>query len=674
MRKDAAVFVTIDSPSTKDVDDAIKVSQIEGGFEVVVAIADPTDQVVPDSPLDLDAREKAATVYVRDSARISMLPRRISEGMCSLTANKPRSSFVFTIRLDQELRVVEFRPSVEMITVSQRLHYHQIPQIAGNNDHPLHAQIQISVRLAQAMLESRRKHGALALYDLYQFLMTDEEGNLVQLESRNDTVGHVVVQEMMILCNRLLAEYLAMGNIPAIYRNHQATNAAPPTGELMSTLQSLLSANNGDKAVAGARLNTILGRAKYEPVAKGHYGLNLPLYTHGTSPLRRYPDLVNLQQLKCHLQGKPFVYSQDQLWAITEKLNETLWERKVATAEFLKGSASRKAESMERAGKIEQMDDNMLNMAVRNARITKQMSGALSNEVARRFKAGSITDAVIVRLFFEVERRVIPDNLAQAMSDWLFAFPMKAVCLINHGIQVKFLAEHAVSTTNVQSMYASKAKAIIVATNTQVTGRAKGTRRKEAEQLANAILLAKIADLPYEDPKQAAEVAVKTAHKKPAGAVNSKGALLELCAKNQLKPPLFNIRTKGPDHQPTFVCVATAQVNGTEVEVRSDPAVTRKAAEAHAAQLLLVQLQRANIASRPKTHENPVSAVQEYMQKKGLPMPEYSFVCHSQTPPVFECTVSIQVFGSTATKNMKGSTKSEAKRLAATEVLQLLSA
>lgn len=237
---DAAVFVTIDSASTRDIDDAILITRNGTGFLIMVAIADPTDHVELNSALDLQAREMAATVYARDTTKKSMLPARISQDEASLVAGQERNSFVFSISLDAELQIIDFTPSIQKIKVSHRLTYEELPTIAANPSHELYQQINDSILLGQALLEGRRKKGALALYDLKKFLMTDEEGNLLQLNSRADTVGHVVVQEMMILTNSLLGQYLLKNDIPALYRNHVTTRGAPSTLELRETIEALL--------------------------------------------------------------------------------------------------------------------------------------------------------------------------------------------------------------------------------------------------------------------------------------------------------------------------------------------------------------------------------------------------------------------------------------------------
>jgi ribonuclease R len=684
MGKDTAVFVTIDSSSTKDVDDAIKISQTDDGFEVVVAIADPTDLVLPNSPIDLKAREKAATVYVRDHARDSMLPSVISEKKCSLTAGKPRSAFVFTMRLDSELQVLDFTPSLQTITVAHRLHYEDIPGIAADAEHPLHEQIACAVRMAQALMATRRKRGALALYDLKQFLMTDEEGNLQQLTSREDTVGNVLVQEMMILCNRLFGDYLVKHNIQAVYRNHEATLAAPPVGELMASIESLLFANNADKAVASDRLHTLLGRAKYEPVAAGHYGLSLPVYTHGTSPLRRYPDLINLRQLKAHLSGTDFVYTQDELWAITSQINDTLRERHEARRESFKETAARKAEVMEQAGKLRQMDDSMLGMAVRNVRLSNLFGDALAGEICRRLKTGAIADGVIDRLFMETDRALIPDNLAQAMSEWLFKYTTKAMHLVLFGTSLNLFSEYSVECTTVNGRFRAKAS-LVMANNQRITSQGKGARKKEAEQIATAILIAKACNLPHGGHTEVAtEVdtdptpATQAAQTLTSVPVNSKGALLEFCTKHRLKTPTFAVSTMGPAHKPTFVCSASTAFDGKAMKVSSGPCDTRKAAEAKASHLLLEQLTMAVSMAKKSiptvATTNPVGAVQEFMQKLALPMPDYNFVSHSETPPIFECLMAFKVNGRAFAHSARASTKKDAKTMAASQAWAALHA
>lgn len=667
-----AVFVTIDSKSTKDIDDAIVVVKTTSGFKVEVAIADPTNKVEPGSDADIYARNQAATIYAREMTKTSMLPKAISEGSSSLMAGKSRNSFVFSIELDDNLQITSFEPSMRDIVVAHRLSYEDIPAIAGDVSHHLHQQIKDAVGLGQALLDGRRSKGALAVYDLKQFLMTDEEGNLLQMKSRSDTIGHILVQEMMILTNSLLGQYLVKNNIPAIYRNHEPALAAPSQLELRQTIETMLFSSTENQEVAADKLHTLLGKAKYEAVAKGHYGLNLPVYIHGTSPLRRYADLVNLRQLKAHLHQAPFTHSMVELQIIAEHITTVLQERKDASVVHFKSVVSRNAARIVKSGDLWKMDSTHLAMAIKNVRDTVGVNGPLAREIHRRMKVGTLEDTVIDRLYLEVDRAAIEDELASDMSAWLFENPMKAMHLMVHGTAIKLFSGVEFSTEALANGFTSNAN-LTMATGAVVMGAGVGAKKKLAEQYALCAAILNALGLPeHEKPQSEVFVSAKPSTAPVVPGVNHKGALLEFCTKLKAKAPVFTFETKGASHKPMFKASASFDSKGEPMRATSEWADTKKAAENQAAGILLALAKSKIIsavkAARPVASGNPVGDLQEYAMKQGIPLPEYSFKQLSQTPPLFECNILL-AHGVGIREMAQAPSKSESKKIAATKVL-----
>lgn len=667
-----AVFVTIDSQSTKDIDDALSITKTPTGFLVLIAIADPTKSVKPGSDLDDRAREMAATIYTRDFAKVSMLPKRITQESGSLVAGEIRPSFMFSIELNDQLQVNSFVPSMQKITVAHRLSYEDIPLIAADPSHVLYQQIKESVVLGQALLEGRRSKGALALYDLNQCLMTDEEGNLVKIKSREDTIGHILVQEMMILTNTLLGQYLVKHNIPAIYRNHEASVAAPPTHELRQTIESILLSPGDLEGMATNKLHALLGRAKYESVVRGHYGLNLPVYTHGTSPLRRYSDLVNLRQLKAHLNEKPFVYDKAQLTTIAEHLNVVMLERKEASTAHFKSVVAKQADQLLTSGRLSKMDNTLLAMAIKNVMGNVGVHGLLAQEISKRLANNTAADSVTNRLFFEVDRDAIDDALAADMTKWLFAYPMKSVQLCNYGISVGYVASLEFDNGTDASGFTAKATLSLTSEQTFV-GVGAGNKKKLAEQFALCAALVDARDLPM-PPRSAAKAALDVVVGKvaPTLGFNAKGALLELCSKHKTQAPAFEIESKGPSHKPAFRCSAKMTFKSRQLQAISPLSETKKSAEAHAAHQLLEDaknlLKAPATDAKAKVSMNPVGDLQEFTLKNGLPMPEYTFNQITQTPPLFECEVKV-IFGPGVSRTAKAASKANSKKMAASLAL-----
>lgn len=489
-----ASFVTIDATSTKDIDDAIAASKTPGGYQLLVAIADPTGVVPLGSPMDHRARQRAATVYARDTATQRMLPSEVSEESCSLIAGRERSAFVFEIHLGDDLEPRDFKAHAHTITVAQRLSYQDVPGIIAATTHPQHEQIKLVSQLADRLLASRRARGALAWYDLQQMLVADEEGRLRKFASREETIGHVVVQEVMVLANSLLARYLAQENVPAIYRNHVAYLAAPPQITLLGAIESL--ALTGDLGLVEAKLQTVARRVRYEGVATGHYGLNLPAYMHGTSPLRRYADLVSLRQLKAHLAGAELPYTQAEVAEIAEEISTTLDARRDAVRAGYKAAVEQKAKARIDAGRAQQLDDPQLSMAVKTVREDGVLPRALCLELIRRMAAGVLSDGVADRLLFGIERSAIPDDVAQAASAWLFANPHKGMHFVNFASQAGRMTGLSVTATPAGGKFKAVAVATALPEGRECRGESIAQRKKDAEHQAVCRVVVVAAGLP----------------------------------------------------------------------------------------------------------------------------------------------------------------------------------
>lgn len=667
-----AAFFTVDSEYTKDFDDAVSISTFPKGTEILVAIADPTTKVSPASKIDLRAQEAAATIYTRDYATKKMFPAHVSEGESSLLEGVERDCLLFRIIIGNDLQVIEFTPMIGSIKVEKRLTYKDIPGIAADVEHDFHAPIKAAIVLAEALLKGRRQKGALALYDLNQFLLTDEEGNLQQMESSSDTIGHVLVQELMILTNSLTAQYMLKNNIPAVYRNHVAKLAAPPTTDLLQTIETLLQGGT-NRELATSKINALVGRAKYEATANGHYGLNLLAYMHITSPLRRYPDTMNVRQLKAHLLKSDYVYAQTDISAISSKINETLEARRNATSDHFKSVVIKSAQNLIGAGRLKAMDSAQLSLALKSIR---QEDGSLPielcGEIADRLANNTLADNVLDRLFFQIERSAIPDNLKSAMSAWLYATPAKSMHLIGFSTQKNYLSEFEVKCTSSKYGFEAKTNIKRISDGLSFSGYGKAARKKDAEQMATVDVIAKAVGIPtLDDTTHDAESpsAGPQAASSATIAGNPKGTLLEICARTKVSPPIFSITASGPTHLPSFVCSAKLKVKGVDLLVISDPFTSKKTAEADAARLMLLKLEGTTGAPvcGPMINDsgNPVGDIQEAMQKSGLPLPDYQFVTIKAHPPSFKCSLKVNVYGVVNTFTSTSSSKAEAKKQAA---------
>lgn len=317
-------FVTIDGESARDFDDAVLVqAQEKGEVRLLVAIADVSHYVLPDTPLDRAARKRGCSIYLPDRV-IPMLPKELSNGICSLVPNEDRLAMICDMVVDQEgvLLGAEFYEAV--IRSHARLTYSEVDAfIQGksiNQSEPVRRSLQSLRDLCKKLLRQRSDRGALD-FDIpqVQIPLTQGEPMLPKLVERN--FAHLMIEEAMILANRAVAEYLEERDIP-LFRVHE-----PPKAEAMLRLRQTLadqkvelpSRITGPKALKDAVAQLKLSKenarfwhlqviqsmqlAMYSSSNYGHFGLALTHYLHFTSPIRRYPDLYTHRVLKNALRN-----------------------------------------------------------------------------------------------------------------------------------------------------------------------------------------------------------------------------------------------------------------------------------------------------------------------------------------------------------------------------------
>ena len=676
-------FVTIDSASTKDIDDAIYVEFKDDDFHVYVAIANPTSIIKVGSTEDIQAQLMAATAYVRDYPVRRMLPPQISEYECSLVLGKTRPTLLLHAVLDSNLEVKSFELTFEIIKVEHKISYDEIPAVLGNAEHPANAMLTLASTLSKSLLQFRRKNGAMALFDLSKLLITDEDGNLKQLSSIEETIGHIIVQEMMILSNTLFARYMIENNIPGIFRNHIPKLAAPSSNEVAETLAAWLSTKSFDMNMVQQQFSAIAQKATYGASSSGHYGLNLPCYLHATSPLRRYADLVNIRQIKAFIKKRPFKYTVDELKVITEGLNEALSKRKEERAEGFKDVVKRTAERALNNGELSRLAAHEMSQAIKLALSSDELPEALSNELARRFETFSISDKELDAFIVELPNHLISEALSVAFRDWMSANIHKSFHIMVHAQNTAFIKEFSTVTEQVDGVFKSKAELYDV-NGRLITAQGSAARKKEAEQIAAAYLVFKIKSITYED------VFIKPTQLSEENK-NFKGALMELCQKNRWPMPIFSASAKGPSHAMIFSGSVRLKVGDQEFIGTAENCQTKKVCELIASKDLLSQLSELDVRPGKKEPEksksenkinfkifekaavesNPIGALLEYIQKHRFSMPIYTYKMISTTPSMFECSIKASL-DKNYSLAVKAGTKQDAKQAASLGLIELI--
>lgn len=356
-RKDlrALKFVTIDGLKARDFDDAVALERASHGFMLHVAIADVSHYVKPGSLLDEEAYKRGTSIYFPDRV-LPMLPKALSNGICSLNPMEDRYTVTASMRFDPEGRVTgaSFYPSI--IRSHMRLTYEAVEAATVNCDAKARrklksclADLESMVELAALIRCTREKRGSID-FDLPEpEVILDIEGGISQIIRTERLNAHRIIEEFMISANEAVARFLEDRGISALFRVHE-----PPEEEKLRDFERLLqSLGIGYKkrgaatalqdvltSVCGTKYEFIVNRvllrsmkqARYSANNRGHFGLASTSYLHFTSPIRRYPDLVCHRILKNILSGvKNPVYTEEQLVTMANHLSER--ERLVMDAE-----------------------------------------------------------------------------------------------------------------------------------------------------------------------------------------------------------------------------------------------------------------------------------------------------------------------------------------------------
>ncbi|WP_099352522.1 ribonuclease R [Fredinandcohnia onubensis] len=341
------VIVTIDGADAKDLDDAVTVTKLENGnYKLGVHIADVTHYVTEGSPIDKEASDRGTSIYLVDRV-IPMIPHRLSNGICSLNPKVDRLTLSCEMEVDQNGAVVKHDIFQSVIKTTERMTYSDVNSILADKDEELRTRYEPLVpmfedmeQLAAILREKRMKRGAIDFDFKEAKVLVNEEGAPYDVVLRERSVGERLIEEFMLLANETVAEHFHWMNVPFIYRIHEDPNEEKLRrflefitnfGYLVRgagnsihprALQEVIEAVQGkpEEMVVSTVMLRSMKQAKYDPESVGHFGLSTEFYTHFTSPIRRYPDLIVHRLIRTYLiQGKLDNATQDK-WK--EKLPE----------------------------------------------------------------------------------------------------------------------------------------------------------------------------------------------------------------------------------------------------------------------------------------------------------------------------------------------------------------
>ncbi len=418
-------MVTIDGEDAKDLDDAVSIEPLENGYyRLGVHIADVSYYVKENSFLDEQALKRGTSVYLVDRV-IPMLPKKLSNGICSLNAGEDRLAFSVMMDIDLQGRVVNHEIFESVINVNERMTYTNVYKILEHNDAELKERYHDFVddfnemkRLALRLKNKRLERGAIDFDFEEAKIILDDKGKPVEVKKYEITIANKIIEEFMLLCNETVSEHFYWTEVPFVYRIHEqpdpqkiqalnefiynfglvikGTNSLHPRA-----LQDIIKKVKGTKQerIIGTVMLRSLQKARYSNKHDGHFGLAADYYSHFTSPIRRYPDLIIHRIMKEYIKGD-----------FSEKRNESYSERLPEITKMC-SERERAAEDAERETedikKVEYMKD----------------------------KVGEIFDAVISNIlsfgmFVELDNTIEGLVRISSMTDDFYWYNDKHFCLI----------------------------------------------------------------------------------------------------------------------------------------------------------------------------------------------------------------------------------------------------
>ncbi len=384
------LIITVDGEDTRDIDDAISIEQKDGEYILGVHIADVSHYVPFGSILDKEAYKRATSVYFPDRV-LPMLPKELSNGICSLNEGVDRLTLSCIMHINKEGKVVKSKIAKSVIRSTHRMTYRQIENIYNADKETLSQYpdlaewVQDAYALTRILKEMRRKNGEIEL-DVKEAKITFNESGEIIIPDYERLTSHQMIEQFMVLANETVARFMTEKKMPFVYRIHEKPKAEKAE-ELKLFLISLgISASydpanvkpeeyqkilkNAEGMPVFSVVNRVMLRsmmkARYDSVNVGHFGLSSECYCHFTSPIRRYPDLCIHRIIKMVLEGK-----------------ESEAKKKYAT--FVSEASVQSSECERKAVEAERDVDDLYKTAYMSERIGEEFDGVISGVTAYGF-------------------------------------------------------------------------------------------------------------------------------------------------------------------------------------------------------------------------------------------------------------------------------------------------
>lgn len=352
-------MVTIDGEDAKDLDDAVSVEKLpNGNYRLGVHIADVSHYVKEGTPLDNEALKRGTSVYLVDRV-LPMLPRKLSNGICSLNPQVDRLAFTVFMDIDKNGKVVNHDICESVIKTSERMTYTNVYKILVEKDKELMERYDYLLEdfytmeeLALILRNRRFERGAIDFDFVETKVILDEQGKPIEIKPYEITIANKIIEEFMLICNETVAEHFFWANTPFVYRVHEDPDPdkmesfnefAHSMGYSLKgvkkvhprALQELLKKVKGTKQerIISTIMLRSLQKARYHYENLGHFGLAAKYYSHFTSPIRRYPDLIIHRIMKEALKGNLNPAREEILWNKLPDITKQCSERERASEE-----------------------------------------------------------------------------------------------------------------------------------------------------------------------------------------------------------------------------------------------------------------------------------------------------------------------------------------------------
>lgn len=418
-------MVTIDGEDAKDLDDAVSIEPLSNGnTRLGVHIADVTHYVKEGSSLDDEAVLRGTSVYFPDRV-IPMLPRELSNNICSLNAHVDRLAFSVLMEIDKAGNVVDHEIFESVINIKERMTYTDVYKILEENDTDLKERYKDHLKdfsdmreLAHILKEKRKRRGAVDFEFDEAKIIVDEKGKPVEIKRYKMSIANNIIEEFMLLCNEVVSEHFYMIGVPFVYRIHE-----DPDPEKMENLnlvlgtfgyklkgyrdvqpkdmQDIINQIKGkpeEKAINMIVLRS-MQKARYSDIHNGHFGLAAEYYSHFTSPIRRYPDLIIHRIMK-------------------EQINGKLNERRIDHYKGILPNITQSCSDRERAAQDAERDC-----------VDLKKAEYMMDKVGQHFE-GMISNITAFGMFIELDNTIEGLVRLSNMEDDYYNYDERALCLI----------------------------------------------------------------------------------------------------------------------------------------------------------------------------------------------------------------------------------------------------